>query len=189
MESEARYYFRCDHWPWSRSFCVVGPILSVVFQGKSMTHSKAHYPLRLGAAGVFYQNAVLIEGLRFTSRVLDMITHTTWPPVHISFCLAIHPSPLSLHLLSLHTFHCHPIIYHLLFTPCVIAPSPYPLPPPPSFLAILLLISLHYFFTSPSVPSEKLVELAAPEFWSVSLWSTKAAKLPFPFIYSCIGCG
>lgn len=53
MESEARYYFRCDHWPWSRSFCVVGPILSVVFQGKSMTHSKAHYPLRLGAAGVF----------------------------------------------------------------------------------------------------------------------------------------
>lgn len=59
-----------------------------------MTHSAAHYPLSLGAAGVFYENAALIEGLRFMSCILDIITCTIWPQVHFSFCLTILASSL-----------------------------------------------------------------------------------------------
>lgn len=120
------------------------------------------------------------------SRSSDMITHTTWPSVHISFCLAIHSSP-SLHLFSLtlsSSLH-HP---HLFFTPCVILLS-LPTTPPISTSLIacysplsfsLSPMCLHHFFTSPSVLSEKPLELAAPEFWSATLWSKKPRQTAFP---------
>lgn len=192
MESVGHYYFWCDHWPWSGSLCGVGPILSLVFQGKSKKWriQRLHYPLRAGAAGVFfffsfYQNAALITGLRFMSRSSDMITLATWPSIHISFCLTIHLSPLRLHLFSLHTFTLTPSS-PICSLPCVsylFYPPPHPLPPPSSssiFFPLLPLLPLRHPFTSPPEPSEKPLELAAPEFWSATLWSEKACKTAFP---------
>lgn len=119
MESEGLYYSGCDHWPSSRSLYEVGPILSLVFQRKSKNDAFSG-TLSIKASRsrdiFFYQNAALIDGLRFMSRGSDMITHTTWPSIHISFYLTIHPSPPSLSLslsstLSLSLHHPPSVLY------------------------------------------------------------------------------
>ena len=154
---------------------------------QKVTHSAATLSIKSGRSrGVFffYQNAALITGLRFMSRSSDMITLATWPSIHISFCLTIHPSPLPLHLFSLHTFTLTPSS-PICSLPCVsylFYPPPRPPPPPSSSLAFFLLplLLLRHPFTPPPVPSEKPLELAAPEFWSATLWSKKACKTAFP---------
>lgn len=149
MESEARYYFRCDHWPWSRSFCVVGPILSVVFQWKSRNDAfKGTLPIKVGRSrGILSKCRAYWRIEIHVSRFRYDNSHYLASSLHLFLPHNLSLSSLFSLALSPH-FHCHPIIHHLLFTPCVIALSPYPLPPPPSFLAILLLVPLHCFFTS-----------------------------------------
>lgn len=181
MNREKPYYFWCDHWPWSTSLCVVRPILSLVFQGKSKSDAfNCTLSIKAGRSrGIFYQNAALIDGLRFMSRSSDMITHTTWPSIHISFYSTIHPFPRSLYLFSLHTFNSHSIIPHLFFAPCVISLCPLPTSSS-SVISCYSPSTPSSLFSSPSVPSEKLLAPAATEFWSATLWSKKACQTAFP---------
>lgn len=112
-------------------------------------HSAAHYPLRQGAAEVvFYQNAALIDGLRFMSTQLCL-------PFGSFFCVNTHSSPLSLHLFSFHTstlttssssICCLPHVSYLF------APHLHHL----HFLLLFLSLPLHHIFTFQSVPSENL---------------------------------
>lgn len=128
--------FGCDHWRWSRSLWGAEHTSSVwYFRGiVKVTHSAAHYPEdRAQRKYFFYQNAALIDGLRFMSRSSNVITHVTLPSIRISFMLQ-HPLLSSLSsLVLLPHFHSHTtVIPHLFFAPCVI--SLCPPPPPPSFL-------------------------------------------------------
>lgn len=187
MESVGNYYFWCDHWPWSGSLCGVGPILSLVFQGKSKKWriQRLHYPLRAGAAGVFfflskcstyYWIEIHVSQFRYDNpRYLAFNSHL-FLPNNSSI------SPPSSLVLPPH-FHSHSIIPHLFFTLCVISllpPSPPPSPSSSLVFFLLNLLPLRHPFTSPPVPSEKPLELAAPEFWSATLWSKKACKTAFP---------
>lgn len=130
------------------------------------------------------------------SRSSDMITHTTWPSVHISFCLAIHSSP-SLHLFSLtlsSSLH-HP---HLFFTPCVISLS-LPTTPPisTSLIACYSPLSLSLSLPCVSTISSPLLPCSARNRWNQQLQNSdqplyglrSLAKLPFRLINTSNGCG
>lgn len=158
------------------------------FRGRvKVTHSTAHYPLRPGAAGVFLSKCsaywwieIHVSQFRYDNpHYLAFSSHLFLP------C----DSFLSLSSLVLpHTFILTPSSPSVLYPMCHIALSP----PHPVYLHLphRLLFSplslslspmcLHHFFTSPSVLSEKPLELAAPEFWSATLWSKKPRQTAFP---------
>lgn len=162
MESVGHYYFWCDHWPWSGSLCGVGPILSLVFQGKSKKWriQRLHYPLRAGAAGVFffffflskcsayYWIEIHVSQFRYDNpRYLAFNSHL-FLPNNSSL-----PPPSSL-VLPPH-FHSHSIITHLFFTLCVISLLP---PSPPAASTKLI---LYFFSPSPSPPAPPSLHLSA----------------------------
>lgn len=145
MESEVHYYSGCDHWPWSRSLCVVGPILPLVFQGKSKNDAfSGTLSIKAAAAGVFLSKCSAYWWIEIhVSRFRYDIPHYLAFNSHLFLPHNSSLSPLSSLVLPPH-FHSHSIISHLFFTPCVTSLCPLPTtsttlisrysPPPPPFL-------------------------------------------------------
>lgn len=122
------------------------------FRGRvKVMHSAAHYPLRCSRGIFFYQNAVLIDGLRFMSRSSDMITHATRPSIHIFFFASQFIPLLSLFTCSPSTpslsHHHYPPICSLPHVSYLFAPS----------LPTTLISS----YSPPFLPSPPLLHLSA----------------------------
>lgn len=108
------------------------------------------------------------------SRSSDMITQPTWPSIHISFCLTIHPTPHSLLTCSPSTLSSS---LHL-YTVCHIS-----FPQPTAFTTLISCYSsppLSSPFFHLFLRSKKLLKPPALEFWSATLWPKKARQTAFP---------
>lgn len=136
-------------------------------------YTEMHHPLGPAAAGVFLTKGSIYWWIEIHVSQFRL-THPTWPSIHVFIPHNSFLSALTSLVLSSH-FHPHSIIAQ-----CVISLFPSPPPAPPWSLAILLLWLHLFFITSPSVLSEKLLELPPPEFWSAILWFKKARQTAFP---------
>lgn len=144
------------------------------FRGRiKVTHSMAHYPLGPGTAWAFcikmriWWIEIHVSQFRYDNPYyLTFNSHLLLP--HNSSLFTCSPSTLSL------TLHHPPSV----LTICVIFLSF--LPTTSTSLISIRAPPLHRCFTSHSVPSKTLLEPAASEFWSATLWPKKACQTAFP---------
>lgn len=131
----------------------------MVFQGKCKSDTfSSTLSIKTGTSRsiFFYQNAALIDGLRFMSCSSDVITHTTLPSIHIFFASTFIP-PLSLFTCSPSTLslshHRHP--------PSVLCPMCHISLPPHfhhfHFLLLFLSLSPPYLHLSVRAQGETVV--------------------------------